>query len=275
MKIKDKCAVVTGGAKGIGLATVKRLLDSGCVVTVWDMDEDALKDVKKELADYKGRVFFSTCDVTDPKRVYTLAKKAKRDMSRVDILVNNAGIVIPGDFLDVADEAHRKVIDVNVNSMIYTIKAFLPNMYEENFGVIVNISSAAGTQGVANQAMYAASKWAVWGLSESLRHEAANRNKKVHIASVHPGYLATGLFEGASMSGFGALLVPLVKDHDVIAKGIVEHAIKRRKNIVFRPRSIRLAPLLRGLLPDKVFFKMMRVLNIHKSMNNFKGRTNG
>ncbi len=276
MDIHGKRAVVTGGAMGIGLATVRRLLAAGCSTAVWDYDDAALDRARAELAATGGtatRVVFFRCDVTDPEQVAEAARATVDALGGVDILVNNAGIVVAGRFEETDLDAQRRVIDVNFTALLSTIGAFLPEMYRRDDGVIVNISSAAGALGVPGQAVYAASKWAVWGLTESLRHEARNLKKNVHVASVHPSYVATGLFAGARMHGLGGLIVPRVKDHDVVARAIVDRAIRRRNSITYRPRTVRLAVLLRGILPDAVFFRVIRFLNVHTSMDGFKGRS--
>lgn len=272
MKLEGKTAVVTGGAMGIGLATAKRLLASGVSVSVWDINHQALAQALKELKPL-GPAHGCICDVTKKTQVTKSARQAVKDLGRVDILINNAGYVAGGDFLDVPDDKLIKTIDVNLTSMIHTTKAFLPAMYERDCGHIVNISSAAGTLGVPNLAMYCAVKWAVWGLTESLRHEAKNRRKKgVRFSSIHPGYIKTGMFQGARIGGLGGLLVPQIKNHDVIAKAIVEGALKRGRHAPKRPRTLRLTPLLRGILPDAWFQGFIRFLRIHKSMSAWTGR---
>jgi all-trans-retinol dehydrogenase (NAD+) len=273
MKLTGKTAVVTGGAMGIGLATAKRLLKEGVKVSIWDIDKKALDAACKELKRSGREVHAAVCDVTVKKAVAQAAAQAVKDLGRVDILVNNAGYVAGGDFLAVPEEKWERTIDVNLTSMIYTIKAFLPGMYERNAGHIVNISSAAGTLGTADLAVYCATKWAVWGLTESLRHEAVNRKKKgVRFSSIHPSYIKTGMFEGAKVGRLGGLLVPMLKDHDVIAKCIVEAALKRGRHAPKRPRTVRLVPLFRGLLPDSWFQGLMRFLGVQKSMQSWRGR---
>lgn len=273
MDLRGKTAIVTGGAMGIGFATAKLLVKEGCVVTIWDINQLELENSKKELELLGGKVFIHNCDVTDKNRVYGLANMAINEMGRIDILINNAGYVRGGELLDQPDEVWEKTIQINLSSMIYTIKAVLPGMYERNSGNIVNISSASGLLGVANLSVYAATKWAVWGLTESMRFEAWNNGKKgVRWSSVHPSYLAKGLFEGAKLGFLGNLIVPLVKDHDVIARAIVNSALKRGKYLVLRPRSLRLTTLLRGILPDFLFQKMLIIMGVHKSMENWKGR---
>lgn len=273
MELKGKAAIITGGAMGIGLATSKLLVDEGCTITIWDINLSELEKSKKELELAGGKVFAYQCDVTDKNRVYELAKQAEKDMGKVDILINNAGYVKGGELIDQPDEVWERTIQINLTAMIYTIKAVLPLMYQRNSGHIVNISSASGLLGVANLSVYAATKWAVWGLTESMRFEAWNNGKKgVKWSSIHPSYLAKGLFEGAKLGFLGNLIVPLVKSHDVIAHAIVNSALKREKYLVLRPRSLRLTTLLRGILPDFLFQKLMIVMGVHKSMESWKGR---
>lgn len=273
MFLKGKTALVTGGAMGIGLATSKLLINEGCTVTIWDINQNELEKAKKELTGLGGRIFTYVCDVTDKNRVYELSKRAIDEMGKVDILINNAGYVKGGEFLDQTDEVWEKTINVNLTSMLYTIRAVLPDMYERNSGHVVNISSAAGLLGVAGIAVYAATKWAVFGLTESMRYEAWNNGKKgVKWSSIHPSYLAHGMFEGAKLGFLGNLIVPLVKNHEVIAKAIVYGALKKGKYAVRRPQTLRLGILLRGILPDVIFQRFMILLGVHKSMQSWKGR---
>ncbi len=272
MNLEGMTALVTGGAKGIGLATAKRLLAHGCSVVICDCDIKSLRDAAAELKEFKERILAKRCDVTDTKQIHSLAGDIRKKFGTIDILINNAGVVIAGNFHEVSDEKHCMVLDVNVASIIHITREFLQDMYEKNFGVVVNISSAAGVLGVPGQAVYSASKWAVWGFTESMRHEAENLKKNVHFASVHPGYLAKGMFEGAKIRGLGGVIVPLVKDHDVVARAIVDKAIIRKKTTVFCPGTVRIAVFLRGILPDRIFYHLVRMLNIHSSMNSFRGR---
>jgi len=272
MELKGKGVVVTGGAMGIGLATSKRLVREGCAVTIWDLNASALEGARKELDALGGRVFTHACDVTDKARVYELAKTAASEMGQVDILINNAGYVMGGDFLEQPDEAWEKTIAVNLTSMIYTIRAFLPAMYERNSGCIVNISSASATLGVPSLSMYAATKWAVWGLTESMRFEAWERGRKgVQWSSIHPSYIARGMFEGARLGFLGNLIAPLLKDHDVIAEAIVESALKRGNYSPKRPWTVNLIPRLR-LLPDAWFQALVVLLGVTGSMKSWVGR---
>lgn len=273
MDLQNRCAIVTGGALGIGLATCKRLITEGVKVTVWDINQAALRTAKKELKKL-GKVFFYQCDVANKRQVQKYVKIARKDMGRVDILINNAGYVSGGDFLDRHIEDWEKTIDVNLNAILYTTYAVLPEMYKRNEGYIVNISSAAGTIGVAGLAVYAATKWAVWGLTESLRMEATNNGKNgVKYSTIHPGYIATGMFEGAKLGIPGRWIVPLVKNHDVIAKAIVEDVLKKGKYSPKRPCTVNMNLRFRALMPDRWFQRFLILMGVEGSMKTWYGRS--
>ena len=271
-KVNQKLALVTGGAMGIGLATAKRLLKAGAHVIILDINPKALGEALEGLKKL-GMVYGYQCDITNKDQVYSLSKQIAAEIGNVSILVNNAGTVVGGDFLDRPDADWEKTIDINLTSLIYTTRAFLPAMYEQNDGRVVNISSAAGLIGVPNLAIYSATKWGVWGFTEAMRFEAENRGKSgVKFSSIHPCYIAQGLFQGAKLGLLGNLIAPLLKDHDVVAKAIVESAIKRGRHSPKRPRTVNLVIRLRGLLPDFLFQVLLKFLGIPQSMQHWTGR---
>lgn len=274
MELKGATAVITGGAMGIGLATAHRLVAEGCAVALWDIQPEALANAARELHARGGTVSTYICDVTDKAAVYATAARTISDMRKVDILINNAGFVRGGSFLSLKDTDDERTIAVNVTALLYTIRAFLPGMYERNAGHVVNLSSAAGLLGVPDLSVYAATKWAVYGLTESMRFEAQLHGKNgVRWSSVHPGYLAHGMFAGARLGFLGNLIVPLVKDHDVIARTIVEAAIKKGRHSPKRPVTLHLTPRVRALLPDSWFQKFLHLLGVPESMRTWKGRS--
>lgn len=272
-KLQGRKALVTGGAMGIGLATARRLLDEGCDVTIWDLNAGALKKAEKELkALHKGNVFAYECDVTDKKKVKTLAGKAEKDMGCVDFLINNAGIEMHGRFCDKRVEDWERETAVNLNSIYYCTHSILPGMYKRNYGHIVNISSAAGLVGVGDLAVYCATKWAVLGFTESLRVEAIMDKKNVRFTSIHPHFIKEGLFEGGRLSFLGELIVPRIKTHDVVARTIVDKALKKGRNTVKIPVSLQIAQILRGLLPDSLFqILTVRLFGTGRGMRDWVG----
>ncbi len=277
MTLHGKTALITGGAKGIGYATAVRLFDEGCSLMLWDIDETALESAQYDLSRRAGSsgpvVHTYTCDVSNPEEVATCARTAQKALGRIDILINNAGFMAPGYFTDQDVSAWHRTMDINVNAVLSVTHAILPEMYRRNFGRIVNISSAAGLVGVPGLSVYSASKWAVFGLTESLRAEARALGKNVRVSSVHPMFLKAGMFAGAELNIFGKTLFPNISNHDQIARAIVVDALKRGARCPKRPRSLRLVPLLRGLLPDAAFNALGRLLGLHTSMHSWTGRS--
>ena len=275
--LSEAHVLVTGGARGIGLATARRLLRAGARVTLWDRDRDALVEAMRALGLPTGRttegetaLHTEVCDITDFEALSSCLERSEAVLGPVDVLVNNAGHLAPGQFEEQPPEVWMRSLEVNVNAVVYLTRLVLPGMYERGRGHVVNISSAAGTIGVPGLAVYSAAKWAVWGFSEALRGEAWNRG--VMVSSIHPSYVARGMFAGAELHGLGRFIVPLLNDHDVVAEAIVESALKRKRFSPKRPRSVRIAVLLRGVLPDPWFNWVVKHLGVWESMTGWRGR---
>ena len=273
IELRGKKAIVTGGAMGIGLATCRRLVKEGCDVTIWDLSQKDLDAAAKELKEAGGNVFLYQCDVSDKDRVHELAVQAKKDMGRVDILINNAGFVRHGMFWEQPVENAVKHMDVNVNALFYSIHEFLPEMMRRNSGHIVNVSSGVAITSAPGLAAYTTSKWAVWGLTDVLRLEVMTAGKKgVKFTSVHPGNILTGMFEGFELNFLGRLLAPPVKNHDIIAKGIVERGLKKQRHLVVIPWQIYLGMIMRGLVPDFIICRIVLMIGMGTCVKNYKGR---
>jgi NADP-dependent 3-hydroxy acid dehydrogenase YdfG len=270
--LRGKHAVVTGGARGIGRATVVRLVVEGVLVSLWDRDATAVTEAQHAISEeHPGAAIHPVvCDVTDAASREQAITASQEAFGPIDILVNNAGHLAPGNLEDQTATVWQTTIDVNFGAVVALIHAILPGMYERSAGHVVNISSASGAIGVPGLAVYSATKWAVWGLSEALRAEA--RTRGVRVSSVHPSYVAVGMFAGARLRGPGRFIVPQLASHDVVARAVVEAALKRGRAIVYRPRSVRLAVLFRGIFPDALFSWLMRVLGVWGSMSTWRGR---
>lgn len=266
--LKDKRALVTGGAMGIGLATARRLLKEGCHIAVWDINEAALGEAKSGLEEEGGRLFTCLCDVSDREVAEEAARKTTAELGGVDILINNAGIVRAGMFTDIPVEQHEIMTAVNLTSIYYTLHAFLPGMLERNSGHVVNISSAGGMSGVPLCAVYSATKWAVWGLTESLRMEAEIQGKDgLCFTSVHPHVISTGLFEGSRLNNWMArLIMPGIETHDEVAGAIVEKALKKGHQQILLPRTLWLIMAARSFLPSGAFASFMNYMGLDRAM---------
>lgn len=275
MKLHGARVILTGGAGGIGMATARRLLEAGCTVTLWDLSQEALTRAVDILAAEGGsrdRIYVHPVDITDRRAVAEAVPGAIADMGGVDVLINNAGHLAPGDLLDQGADVWETTVQVNLTGVINVTQEVLPHFFAQERGHVVNISSASSFVGVPGLAVYSATKWAVWGLTEALRHEARNAGHPgVRYSSVHPNYISRGMFEGARIGGLGGVVFPRLRDHDVVAKAIVHSALKRGRRVVRRPRSLFLASLLRGLLPDAAYGWMTRALGVHTSMGSWTG----
>ncbi len=276
MNLKNKIVLVTGAAKGIGLATVKRLLKKEAKVVLWDFQPDDLNTAVQSLKNDGHDVFSQVCDVTNKEQVYHNAEVIKKEIGDIDILINNAGTVYTGYMLDRSDAELENMINVNFTSMIYTIRAFMPAMLEKNKGHIVNISSASSLIGAPKLAIYAATKWAVMGLTESLRMEAIKMDKKgVKFSSVHPNFLKKGLFEGTKLNLLGSIFAPGVKSHDAVAKVIVNKAIGWGFHSPKVPWIMNQSVLLRALLPSSLLIKFGNIYGVNNMMDEYTGYKDG
>ena len=276
MNLKNKLVLITGGAKGIGLATAQRILNEGGKVILWDFKEDDLNKTVNNFKEQGFDVFSQICNVTNKEQVYSNANIIKEKFGSLDILINNAGTVYTGYMLDRSDEELENLINVNFTSMIYTIRAFMPGMLDKNSGHIINISSASSMTGAPKLAVYAATKWAVAGLTESLRLEVQKMGKSgVRFSSVHPNFLKKGLFEGTKLNFLGQLLAPGVKSHDAVAKVIVNRAIKLGFHSPKVPWIMNQVVLLRALLPSSLLIKVSSLYGLYDMMDDYKGYKDG
>jgi len=190
-RLKDRVAVVTGGASGIGLATARRLAAEGALLVLGDIDERAGRSAAEEV----GGIFVLT-DVTDPDQVATLFATAHDSYSSVDIAFNNAGISPPDDdsILVTGLEAWRRVQEVNLTSVYLCCKAVLPYMQAQGKGSIINTASFVAVMGAAtSQISYSASKGGVLALSRELAVEFARQG--IRVNALCPGPVNTPLLQ--------------------------------------------------------------------------------
>ena len=193
--LAEKVAIVTGGGSGIGEAVSVELARRGARVVVADINGDDAKRVATAIADSGGRATASSVDVSREQDIRRLVEETAAAYSRLDYQFNNAGIAIGGDARDLTLDQWRRVLDVDLNGVLYGTLAAYPIMVRQGFGHIVNTSSAGGLLPTPLSAPYCTAKHAVVGLSLSLRAEGADLGVKVSV--VCPGWVRTPIFENS------------------------------------------------------------------------------
>jgi 3-oxoacyl-[acyl-carrier protein] reductase len=193
MRLKDKVAVVTGGAQGIGLATVRRFLADGAIVALADIAPAAVANAVELLAAAGGRLHGFTVDVTRRDSLAAMVANLRQEYGRIDVLVNNAGITQDARLQNMSDEQFDRVIDVNLRGVFQATQAVLPLMLEQGSGVILNASSVVGLYGNFGQTNYAAAKFGVIGFVKTWARELGP--KGIRCNAVCPGFIATGLLD--------------------------------------------------------------------------------
>jgi len=203
IEIKDRVAIVTGGANGIGRATALALARAGAAVAVWDMAPAAGHAVAAEIVAAGGKAVFIQVDVSSQSEVEAAVEAVSRQFGRIDILINNAGILRDGLLIKVKDgEITGKlaeadfdaVIAVNLKGVFNCTQAVAPVMIRQGYGRIVNASSIAGIYGNFGQTNYVAAKAGVIGLTHVWARELGKRG--ITVNAIAPGFIATDMTRG-------------------------------------------------------------------------------
>ncbi|WP_421384118.1 3-oxoacyl-ACP reductase FabG [Bacillus salacetis] len=189
MRLKDKTAVITGSANGIGLAAARKFVQEGCKVVMADYDEGKGAAEAKKLVEEGGDAVFYQVDIADRESVNSLAERVAQEFGGIDILVNNAGITRDGMMAKLSEEDFQRVLDVNLTGVFHCTQAFLPALLSSGKGKIINTASASGLFGNGGQTNYAASKAAVIGMTKTWAKEFGP--KGINVNAVAPGVIET------------------------------------------------------------------------------------
>ena len=266
---KNKNVLITGGAMGMGRLIAEKSLAKGAKsVILWDINEENLNETANFFAK-KGydNVFPYIVNVSDSKEVEASAKDVLQTIGVVDILFNNAGIVIGKQFVEHTTAEIDRTIAINVLGCMYVAKAFLPAMMQKGEGHLINIASAAGLVANPNMSVYAASKWAVLGWSESVRLEMEGLKSKIKVLTVTPSYINTGMFDGVK----APLLTPILEANDAVNR--ICKAVEDDEILLRAPFMVNAIPVLKGVLPTRTFdFVAGKIFGVYETMDGFKGR---
>lgn len=274
--VQGKNVLITGAAMGMGRLFAERAIAEGAAqVVLWDLQEDRLNQTLAELADAAAEheVVLSgfVVDVSDLDDVRVSADAVRADLGHIDVLVNNAGVVRGNTYFWESDSTKdtKLTVDVNTLAPMYVAREFLPGMIASSADCrVLNLSSAAGFTPNPRMAVYAASKWAVIGWSDSVRLELKQAGiAHVMVTTVCPYYVNTGMFAGAKSAPLLPILEP---DHvvDEAWKGMLAGA-----PFVILPKTVVLSEVLKGLVPIGVRdFIADNIIGVYHTMEDFTGR---
>ena len=265
MRLENKVAIITGGARGIGKATAEIFTREGAKVIIWDINQDGIDKTISEFSG-KGKVFGYRVDISDLEQIQSAAKKLKQEIGIVDVLINNAGIIVGKYFSEHTVIDILTTMEINANAPMLISREFLGDMLKQNSGHLCNIASSGGLVSNPKMSVYAASKWSLIGWSESLRLEMKQLDKNVNVTTIMPYYINTGMFDGVRSK------IPIL-DPEATALTIVK-AIEKNKKMISIPGWIyRFTRFGQAIMPIRFFdWFAGDVLGIYKTMEYFTGR---
>ena len=268
MKITNGTKVlITGGASGIGKLMGQIVLQKGAELIIWDINQEKIDETITSFSSL-GKVAGYRVDVSVVEQIIATADQVKQQHGAIDLLINNAGIVVGKYFHEHSISDITRTMVINANAPMFVTLQFLPGMIAKGSGHICNIASSAGLISNPKMSVYAASKWAAIGWSDSVRLEMQQLKTKVGFTTVTPYYINTGMFDGVKSS-----FIPILKP-DKVARQIIR-GIERNKIFVKMPLIINFVRLFQGLLPLWFFdWFAGNVMGIYKTMEHFKGRKN-
>ena len=267
-KIKGNCVLITGGASGIGRIMGRMALEKGArQLVIWDINQESIKATEEEFSNI-GSVKGYKIDVSDHDAVVKTFAQTTQECGNVDILINCAGIITSNrSFAELSQEEIDRTMAINAAAPMAIALQALPPMLERNHGHICNIASAAGFIANPKMSVYAASKWAVIGWSDSLRVELQEAKSNVHVTTIAPYYINTGMFDGVR-----SRIIPILKP-EWVAKKILK-AIEKNKKISSWPLGYHLIRTLQAVLPLRGLDLLCKGLGIYNALDHFKGKKN-
>ncbi len=263
--------VITGAAMGMGKLYAERAVAEGAShVVLLDVNEDALEATAAELTSVGGTVANYVVDLSSRTAIAKVAARIRKEVGDPRVLINNAGIVRSSYFWE-HDPARdiEPTMQINALAAMYLAREFLPAMIADaGESRILNIASAAGTVSNPRMSVYASSKWAMIGWSDSLRLELVKAGHgNVKVTTFAPSYISTGMFEGAR----GPLLTPVMTPGN--ASTAAWNAMLKGKPLLMKPWTVGLGRALKGLLPTRAWDVVAgRLFKVYSSMDEFTGR---
>lgn len=243
MALKDQVVVITGASSGIGAASAVEFAKKGANLALVARSTEKLREIESALSKYKIDVMLCSCDVSDKSAVENMAKAVLGKFGTVDVLVNNAGFAIYGRVSEQTVEQIESQMATNYFGMVYCTKFFLPKMLQNNSGHIVNVASVAASFGIPGIAPYCASKFAILGFSEALKHELYGT--KIGVTVLSPIMVRTNFFDHPS---FEKMQYSFSISAQTVARQVVRAANSRRLEIIV-PSIVRIGVWAKHTFP--------------------------
>lgn len=241
--LTGRVVAITGGARGIGLATAKAFAAAGAKVAIGDLDVDLAKKAAEAIS---GGVVALPLDVTSPQAFSAFLDDAEAALGPLDILVNNAGVMLTGEFLAESAATEDAMIAINLRGVILGCKLAAPRFTTRGGGSIINIASMAGVAGFPGVATYCATKYGVVGLTAALREEL--RPNGIAVSAILPGIVHTDLSAGVQLPDVIENFVS-VEPSDIAAAVVA--AARTRRALSYAPRRLRLVLQAAAALPER------------------------
>ncbi|MEY4532857.1 MAG: hypothetical protein RI926_626 [Actinomycetota bacterium] len=266
--------LITGAAMGMGRLYAERAVAEGAeTVILWDINKEALTETTKALrvhADNTQEIVPMLVDIGERGAIEKAAAKVIADHGGVDVIINNAGVVRGTYFWEHENERDTEfIMKINALAPMYITHEFLKGMIDgKRPSRIVNIASAAGTLSNPKMSVYASSKWALIGWSDSVRLELKQQGfDNVKVTTVCPSYISTGMFEGVK----GPLMTPIMQPDYVVNR--VWNALRSGKPMLMLPWTVHLSKVLKGILPQSWFDAIAgNIFGVYNTMDKFTGR---
>lgn len=270
--IQGSTVLVTGAASGMGARFARLAAEGGAArIALWDVDERGAAALAEQLAGPGLTARAYSVNLSSLEAIEAASATVRGELGAPDVLINNAGIVRGAPFWE---HDQRRDIEgtMRVNSLapMWLTREFLPDMMADTSRQkrVLNMASAAATLANPNMSVYAASKWALLGWSESLRLELSKQGHgHIGVTAFCPSYVSTGMFEGAR----GPLMTPILTPER--ATGAAWQGMLAAKPVVTKPWSVKFAMAMRGVLPTSAWDWVADLLGVYSSMDAFRGRT--
>ena len=230
MDFKNKVVLITGASSGIGKQTAIEFAKLGSSIILVARRKNKLEQVENELKQFNVNTLVCACDVSKKDQVEELSKIVLQKFDSIDILVNNAGFAIYGSVSDLSIDEIESQMETNYFGMIYCVKNFLPLMLKKKSGHIVNVASVGASFSVPGVSSYCATKFAMLGFSEGLKHELYGTG--VGLTVVSPIMVRTPLFEHPSFTNFSKFSTGVSLSSETVAKTIIKASNSSRLEIV-------------------------------------------